>query len=123
MIIIDLLFLYLCLTLFRLVSASIEALLLLDLSPDEVKTTQFAEYFAGNKILPGSQPAAHCYCGHQFGSFAGQLGDGRAIYLGEIVNSKGERWELQLKGAGQTPYSRDGDGRAVRNLSAQHTFK
>ena len=55
----------------------------------------------------------HSYCGHQFGSFAGQLGDGAAIALGEFVNTAGERWELQLKGAGKTPYSRHADGRKV----------
>ncbi|KAL5514995.1 hypothetical protein EMCRGX_G000100 [Ephydatia muelleri] len=76
-----------------------------------------AEYFAGNKILPGSDPAAHCYCGHQFGNFAGQLGDGCALYLGEVVNVAGERWELQLKGAGKTPYSCQADGRKVLQSS------
>ncbi|CAM9848078.1 unnamed protein product, partial [Phaeothamnion confervicola] len=60
---------------------------------------------------------AHCYCGHQFGSFAGQLGDGAAIYLGEVVNRAGERWELQLKGAGLTPFSRTADGRKVLRSS------
>lgn len=64
-----------------------------------------------------SQPYAQCYGGHQFGSWAGQLGDGRAITLGEVVNSKGQRWELQLKGAGKTPYSRRADGRAVMRSS------
>lgn len=57
-----------------------------------------------------------CYGGHQFGSWAGQLGDGRAISLGEVVNM-GQRWELQLKGAGKTPYSRFADGRAVMRSS------
>ena len=94
-----------------------DALQLLDLNLKEVDRPEFTEYFSGNKILPGSEPAAHCYCGHQFGIFAGQLGDGRAIYLGEIINHKKERWELQLKGSGQTPYSRDGDGRAVLRSS------
>lgn len=65
----------------------------------------------------GMKPYAQCYSGHQFGSFAGQLGDGRAITLGEYFNSKGERWELQLKGAGMTPYSRRADGRAVLRSS------
>ena len=64
-------------------------------------------------MIPGSETAAHCYCGHQFGVFAGQLGDGAAIYLGEVINSKNERWEIQLKGAGLTPYSRTADGRKV----------
>lgn len=57
--------------------------------------------------------AAHCYCGHQFGVFAGQLGDGAAMYVGEVVNRDKQRWELQFKGAGPTPYSRQADGRKV----------
>lgn len=75
------------------------------------------EYFAGNRLLPGSDPAAHNYCGHQFGHFAGQLGDGAAITLGEVVNVDGQRWEVQLKGAGLTPYSRAADGRKVLRSS------
>ena len=67
---------------------------------------ELAEYFSGNEILPGSKVAAHCYCGHQFGAFSGQLGDGAAMYLGDVINSKNERWEMQIKGAGPTPYSR-----------------
>ena len=62
-------------------------------------------------------PYAQCYGGHQFGTWAGQLGDGRAITLGEIVNSNKERWELQLNGAGKTPYSRFADGLAVLRSS------
>ncbi|KAM5171107.1 protein adenylyltransferase SelO, mitochondrial [Mantella aurantiaca] len=76
-----------------------------------------ARYFSGNRLLPGSRPAAHCYCGHQFGSFAGQLGDGAAMYLGEVLNPAGERWEIQVKGAGLTPYSRQADGRKVLRSS------
>ncbi|KAL7746715.1 hypothetical protein RI367_007877, partial [Sorochytrium milnesiophthora] len=75
------------------------------------------DYFSGNKLVPNSQPWSHCYGGHQFGSWAGQLGDGRAISLGEYVNKRGERWEVQLKGAGNTPYSRFGDGFAVLRSS------
>lgn len=67
---------------------------------------------AGNKLLPGSESAAQCYCGHQFGYFSGQLGDGAALYLGEVVTGD-ERWEVQLKGSGLTPYSRTADGRKV----------
>ncbi|CAH0475521.1 unnamed protein product [Peronospora belbahrii] len=67
---------------------------------------------AGNKLFPGSETAAQCYCGHQFGYFSGQLGDGAALYLGEVVTGD-ERWELQLKGSGPTPYSRTADGRKV----------
>jgi uncharacterized protein YdiU (UPF0061 family) len=72
---------------------------------------------AGNALAPGMKPYAACYGGHQFGHWAGQLGDGRAITLGEILNRHGERWELQLKGAGPTPYSRRADGRAVLRSS------
>jgi len=99
------------------VAYSKTALQHIDLKEEEMETPQFAKYFSGNEILPGSQPAAHCYCGHQFGNFAGQLGDGATMYLGEVVNKAGERWELQLKGAGPTPYSRSADGRKVLRSS------
>lgn len=79
----------------------------------------FTEVMAGNRLLKGMDPYATCYGGHQFGSWAGQLGDGRAINLGEIVNARGERWTLQLKGAGPTPYSRTADGRAVLRSSVR----
>ena len=72
---------------------------------------------AGNRVVPGMAPYAACYGGHQFGVWAGQLGDGRAISLGEVVTAAGRRWELQLKGAGLTPYSRSADGRAVLRSS------
>jgi uncharacterized protein YdiU (UPF0061 family) len=72
---------------------------------------------SGNEIPAGAVPYSHCYCGHQFGSFAGQLGDGAAIYLGEVTSESGNRWELQLKGAGPTPYSRSSDGRKVLRSS------
>src|SRR3954469_13885545 len=75
------------------------------------------EVLAGNRVLPGMQPYAARYGGHQFGVWAGQLGDGRAITLGEIVARDGSRQELQLKGAGRTPYSRTADGRAVLRSS------
>ena len=72
---------------------------------------------SGNVVPPGATPWAACYGGHQFGNWAGQLGDGRAISLGEREGAQGGRWELQLKGAGPTPYSRQGDGRAVLRSS------
>jgi uncharacterized protein YdiU (UPF0061 family) len=75
------------------------------------------EVLAGNRILPGMQPYAARYGGHQFGHWAGQLGDGRAITLGELLAADGTRQELQLKGAGRTPYSRTADGRAVLRSS------
>lgn len=74
------------------------------------------EILSGNRLLPGMRPYAARYGGHQFGHWAGQLGDGRALTLTEIINS-GRRWELQLKGAGPTPYSRRADGRAVLRSS------
>ncbi|XP_019864467.1 PREDICTED: selenoprotein O-like [Amphimedon queenslandica] len=101
----------------QLVSASADALNLLGLDIKEIQRPEFIEYFSGNKVIPGSEPAAHCYCGHQFGHFSGQLGDGCALYLGEVINSNGERWELQLKGSGKTPYSRHADGRKVLRSS------
>ena len=75
------------------------------------------QVLGGNRVLPGMQPYAARYGGHQFGVWARQLGDGRAITLGEIVTGAGERFDLQLKGAGPTPYSRRGDGRAVLRSS------
>ena len=77
----------------------------------------FSKVFSGNLLLPGMDPHAACYGGHQFGNWAGQLGDGRAINLGEIVNKASGRWVLQLKGAGPTPYSRNADGLAVLRSS------
>jgi serine/tyrosine/threonine adenylyltransferase len=74
---------------------------------------------SGNALLPGSQPLASVYSGHQFGVWAGQLGDGRALLLGEIKDAKGQPQEIQLKGAGRTPYSRMGDGRAVLRSSVR----
>ncbi|WP_302172772.1 YdiU family protein [uncultured Hydrogenophaga sp.] len=79
-------------------------------------STEAAEVFTGNRVLPGSRPLATVYSGHQFGHWAGQLGDGRAIWLGEVDAPAGPL-EVQLKGAGLTPYSRRGDGRAVLRSS------
>src|ERR1700732_439819 len=78
------------------------------LDPDEL-----AALFAGNVTPPGAEPIAMAYAGHQFGNFVPQLGDGRAILLGEVVDRNGERRDVQLKGAGRTPFSRRGDGRAA----------
>ncbi|HEY0707527.1 MAG TPA: YdiU family protein, partial [Polyangia bacterium] len=103
----------------RLVAFSREVAASLGLSEDACETSDFVEVFAGNRILPGMQPYAACYGGHQFGNWAGQLGDGRAITLGEAIDPTGARQELQLKGAGRTPYSRQGDGRAVLRSSVR----
>ncbi|MBA3395333.1 MAG: YdiU family protein [Deltaproteobacteria bacterium] len=88
---------------------------LLDLDP--TPTPELAEVLGGNRVVPGMAPYAACYGGHQFGTWAGQLGDGRAITLAEVENRAHETWEIQLKGAGPTPYSRRADGRAVLRSS------
>jgi len=100
-----------------LVAWSREVADLLDLDIREEDGPALAEVFGGNRLLPGMEPFAMCYGGHQFGAWAGQLGDGRAINLGEVVNGRGEHWTLQLKGAGPTPYSRTADGLAVLRSS------
>ncbi|HVY05193.1 MAG TPA: YdiU family protein [Burkholderiales bacterium] len=101
----------------RLIAYSREVADLVGFKKEYVESPEFAQVFGGNSLLAGMQPYAANYGGHQFGHWAGQLGDGRAITLGETVNANGERWELQLKGAGPTPYSRTADGRAVLRSS------
>ena len=96
---------------------SVDAADLLDLAGADLAAPEAAQVFGGNALLPGMQPYAANYGGHQFGGWAGQLGDGRALTLGEVINRAGERWELQLKGSGPTPYSRGADGRAVLRSS------
>src|SRR6187397_2063551 len=85
----------------------------LGIDPSELATQQGVEMLAGNRIAEGSEPLAMAYAGHQFGGFVPQLGDGRAILLGEVIDSKGVRRDIQLKGSGPTPFSRRGDGRAA----------
>ena len=103
----------------RLLAHSAEMAATLGISETQVATPEFARVFGGNALLDGMQPHAANYGGHQFGHWAGQLGDGRAVSLGETINAAGERWELQLKGAGRTPYSRGADGRAVLRSSVR----
>lgn len=91
----------------------------LGLNFDPFQTADAAEIFGGNRLLTGMDPFAMCYGGHQFGNWAGQLGDGRAINLGEVLGRDGHRWMLQLKGAGPTPYSRTADGLAVLRSSVR----
>ncbi|MCB1878235.1 MAG: YdiU family protein [Chromatiales bacterium] len=86
---------------------------LIDLPAGAAEELDFVEFFAGNRVIPGARPVAQVYAGHQFGHFVPELGDGRALLLGQVRNQAGESWDLVLKGGGQTPYSRDGDGRAV----------
>ncbi|GAA4338937.1 YdiU family protein [Pigmentiphaga soli] len=101
-----------------LVHANPDAAALLGLSPDDLATPEFLAVFSGARGFPGSDPLAAVYSGHQFGVWAGQLGDGRALLLGEVVGPQG-RWEVQLKGSGRTPYSRMGDGKAVLRSSVR----
>ena len=101
----------------RLLAHSREMAAELGFSEADVASPAFTRVFGGNALLPGMQPFASNYGGHQFGHWAGQLGDGRAISLGEAVLADGGRRELQLKGAGLTPYSRTADGRAVLRSS------
>ena len=88
----------------------------LGLSPMDATRTEFIDLFVGNRVLSGAEPLAAIYAGHQFGVFVQQLGDGRAISLGDAPSTHGPL-ELQLKGAGPTPYSRRADGRAVLRSS------
>jgi serine/tyrosine/threonine adenylyltransferase len=89
-----------------------DAAALLGIDPGEAENPFWTEAFSGNAPLPGAEPTAMLYAGHQFGAWVPQLGDGRAILLGEVIGPDG-RWDLHLKGAGITPYSRGFDGRAV----------
>ena len=100
----------------RLLAHAHEVAALLGLSEANMASPALTAVLAGNDLLPGMKPYAACYGGHQFGNWAGQLGDGRAITLGEVVH-EGKHWEVQLKGAGPTPYSRHADGRAVLRSS------
>ncbi|MDB5805825.1 MAG: hypothetical protein JWN73_3147 [Betaproteobacteria bacterium] len=99
-----------------LVAFNPDAAPLIGLAPGEESRADFASFFTGNQAFAGSSPLAAVYSGHQFGVYVPQLGDGRAISLGEVVGSAGA-CEIQLKGAGRTPYSRSGDGRAVLRSS------
>jgi uncharacterized protein YdiU (UPF0061 family) len=97
----------------RLVAFNPDAATLLGLDASEASRPDFAEYFGGAKLPPGADPIAMRYAGHQFGVYVPQLGDGRALLLGEVVAPDGRYVDVQLKGSGRTPFSRGGDGRAV----------
>lgn len=100
----------------KLVHASEEVAKMIGLDSEDIKSEEFLKVFSGTKVLENTDPYAMCYGGHQFGNWAGQLGDGRAINLAEVVHEN-QRWALQLKGAGETPYSRTADGLAVLRSS------
>jgi len=97
----------------RLVHANREAARLIGLDPVFFRDPAFVEIFSGRAEFPGGEPLAMAYSGHQFGAWAGQLGDGRALMIAQVRNAEGALWDVQLKGSGLTPYSRFGDGRAV----------
>src|SRR3984957_7032246 len=86
---------------------------LLGIDPDALASPDGVAFLAGNRVPAGADPIAMAYAGHQFGGFVPQLGDGRAILLGEVVGRDGVRRDIQLKGSGPTPFSRRGDGRAA----------
>lgn len=100
-----------------LVSFNASAAPLIGLTPEQGARADFPGYFSGNQVLPGAQPLAMLYSGHQFGHYAPQLGDGRALVLGEVRGAQRSTWEIALKGSGPTPYSRGFDGRAVLRSS------
>ena len=97
----------------RLVKANRALAEQLGIDPDALESPEGVEVLAGNRVPAGAEPIAQAYAGHQFGYFSPQLGDGRAILLGEVVGRDGKRYDIQLKGSGPTPYSRRGDGRAA----------
>lgn len=96
-----------------LVAANAPLCARLDILPDTLAQPAALELLSGNQLADGMQPIAAMYAGHQFGVYVPQLGDGRALLLGDTTDTQGQRWEWQLKGAGLTPFSRMGDGRAV----------
>jgi uncharacterized protein YdiU (UPF0061 family) len=85
----------------------------LGLDPDRLAGAEGAAWFSGNAVPPGAAPVAQAYAGHQFGGFSPQLGDGRAMLLGEVIDRHGQRRDIALKGSGPTPFSRRGDGKAA----------
>lgn len=96
----------------HLIAANVDLAIILGIDPAELTTPAAAQVFAGNHIPDGAAPLAQVYAGHQFGNWNPQLGDGRAVLLGEVIGTDGLRRDIQLKGSGPTPYSRSGDGRA-----------
>jgi len=97
----------------RLIKLNRELAIQLGLDPDQLATPEGAEILSGKRLPEGAEPIAMAYAGHQFGHFVPQLGDGRAILLGEVIDKEGIRRDIQLKGSGPTPFSRRGDGRAA----------
>src|SRR6202048_4713526 len=97
----------------RLIKVNEDLARKLGLDPDALASAEGVEILSGNRLAEGSEPLAIAYAGHQFGYFVPQLGDGRALLLGEVIGRDGMRYDIQLKGSGPTPFSRRGDGRAA----------
>ena len=97
----------------RLIKLNRRLAMMLGVDPDDLASSEGVEVLAGNRVPEGAEPLAMAYAGHQFGQFVPQLGDGRALLLGEIVDRGGVRRDIHLKGSGRTPFSRGGDGRAA----------
>src|SRR5215204_890410 len=97
----------------RLVRLNTDLALQLGLDPDWLASPEGVEVLSGKRVPETAEPIATAYAGHQFGGFVPQLGDGRAILLGEVIDQNGVRRDIQLKGSGPTPFSRRGDGRAA----------
>ena len=102
----------------KVIHVSAEMAEAIGLAEGDLNSNVFLDVFSGSKLQPRTKPYAMAYAGHQFGNWAGQLGDGRAINLFEVEHNQ-KRWALQLKGAGETPYSRQGDGLAVLRSSVR----
>ena len=100
----------------KIIHVSTDMAKAIGLDEDDLSSNAFLDVFSGSKLQPKTRPFAMAYAGHQFGNWAGQLGDGRAINLFEVEHNH-KRWAVQLKGAGETPYSRQGDGLAVLRSS------
>jgi uncharacterized protein YdiU (UPF0061 family) len=96
----------------QMIAANADLAAILGIDPEHIYGPEAVQVFAGNHIPEGAAPLAQAYAGHQFGNWNPQLGDGRAVLLGEVVGTDGIRRDIQLKGSGPTPYSRSGDGRA-----------
>jgi len=101
----------------RMVSINPRAATLIDLNPDDLSSAAALKFFSGAENISGAEPLAMVYAGHQFGGYSPRLGDGRGLLLGQVRNTENILWDIHLKGAGQTPFSRGADGRAVLRSS------
>ncbi len=106
----------------ELISCNKSVAKLLGINLKWIKSDEGIACLTGSKVLEGSNPLSMVYAGHQFGNWVPRLGDGRAILLGEIVSQENERWDIQLKGSGITPFSRNGDGKVEGRVLLETRF-